>query len=326
MKKIYVLSLLLLVSLNLLAQSRKQSANFPLFKQYFNPALTGFEGSAINSLYRSQWSSVEGAPTTFYLSTELNMADLKEWKASNNDEREDKALIKSKASHAFGLSFLKDAFGPYFEHQIYLSYSSSLKITKSISLRAGTSITYNMEGMNASKMSLEQSNDPFVMQYMQNSKNGRMDINLGLMLAGEHFYLGYALHDATKGQGNLDREMTFIVYDYKHIIQGGYRAQLSEQFGLVVNGLYQYDQQRGGSPEGQLKGVFQNKFWVGAGYRNQLAYSFNLGLRLQNLQVGYAFEVPTGKAQLAMQTNELMLSYQLGGRGDHHLGKSLTIW
>ncbi|MDF9798664.1 type IX secretion system PorP/SprF family membrane protein [Catalinimonas alkaloidigena] len=326
MKKIYLLGILLFSTLSLLAQSRKQSANFPLLKQYFNPALTGFEGSVINSLYRSQWSSVEGAPSTFYLATELNVSDLKTWKAKENDKKEEKKIEQSRAKHAFGLSFMKDAFGPYYEHQFYLSYSSNLKLTRSISLRAGTSLTYNMEGMDASKMNLEQSNDPFVLQYMQNTKNGRMDINLGLMLAGENFYLGYALHDATKGQGNLDQEMTFIVYDYKHMVQAGYRTQLSEQFGLVVNGLYQYDQKRGGSPEGQLKGVFQNKFWVGAGYRHQLAYSFNLGLRLQKLQLGYAFEIPTGEARLIMQTNELTLSYQLVGRGDHRLGKSLTIW
>ncbi|WPP52968.1 PorP/SprF family type IX secretion system membrane protein [Catalinimonas niigatensis] len=325
MKKIYLMGILMLTFMSLQAQSRKHSANFPLFKQYYNPALTGFEGSAIHALYRSQWSSLEHAPSTFYLATELNAADLAEWRETGEQKKEHKNTNASAANHAFGLSFLKDAFGPYYEHQLYLSYSSSLKITQAISLKAGTSLTYNMEGMDANKMNLEQSNDPFVLQYVQNTKSGRLDINLGLMLAGEHFYLGYALHDAAKGGGKLNKETALIVYDYKHVFQGGFRMMLSEQFGLVANGLYQYDQQRGGITEGHVKGVFQNKVWLGAGYRSQLAYTFNLGLQLQNLKVGYAFEVPTGEAQLSMQTNELMLSYQLGAPR-RQLDNRLSIW
>lgn len=320
------MGILMLTFMSLQAQSRKQSANFPLFKQYYNPALTGFEGSVINALYRSQWSSLEHAPSTFYLSTELSMSDLAAWRESDKQKQAETNIAAKTTHHAFGLSFLKDTFGPYYGHQLYLSYSSSLKITQAISLRAGTSLTYNMEGMDGSKMNLEQSNDPFVLQYMQNTKSGRVDVNLGLMLAGERFYLGYALHDAAKGGGQLNKETDLILYAYKHMLQGGYRMMLSEQFGWVVNGIYQYDQQRGGNAEGQIKGVFQNKIWLGAGYRNQLAYSFNLGLQLQNLKVGYAFEVPMAEAQLVMQTNELMLSYQLGATKGKHRDKSLTIW
>ncbi len=326
MKRIYLMGILLLTIINLQAQTRKHSASFPLLKQYFNPALTGFEGSVINGLYRSQWSSFEGAPSTFYLATDLSMADLRE--KENTTERKgemSKNPTNPSTRHAFGLSFLKDSFGPYYEHQLYLSYSSSLKLTSKISLGAGATLSYNMEGMDAHKINMEQSNDPFVQQYMQNSRNGRLDMNLGMALSGENFYLGYAMHDVTKGAAQFNKETDVVRYTYKHIFQAGYRVAVSEQFGVVANGVYQYDQVRGGNMEGQLKGVFCNKVWLGVAYRHRLAYSFNVGLQLQKVKVGYAYEVPTGDAQLAMQTSELMLSYQLGS-ASKTLSNSLSIW
>ncbi|WKN29615.1 PorP/SprF family type IX secretion system membrane protein [Porifericola rhodea] len=325
MKKLYFIFLLTLFFSNLQAQTRKQAAHFSLLKSYYNPALTGFEGSVVKGLYRSQWSSYEGAPSTVYLSAELNMHELKQWQQA---EEQQKRIYKTQnaqyARHAFGLSFLKDTFGPYYEHQLHLSYSSNLRITRNLNLRAGAALTYNMEGMDAAQVNLEQSNDPFVMQYMQNTKSGRVDVNLGMMLSSKNFFLGYALQDATKGQASFNRENTAIAYAYKHIIQSAYRTQFSEQFALIVNGIYQYDEERGGVLEGQMKALFYQKFWATAGYRKQLAYTFGFGVQLHKLNIGYAMEVPTGEAQLQAQTNELSLSYRLGQ--SRHVAGKINMW
>ncbi|WP_439883451.1 PorP/SprF family type IX secretion system membrane protein [Pontibacter sp. MBLB2868] len=321
MKRYIVAVALVLAAWGAQAQTRKYIAHFPLFQQYYNPALTGYEGSVAKTFYRNQWGSIEGAPRTVFASAELDLDDLR----SNGLQREQGLG----ARHALGLSVLHDRFGPFTESQVFLSYSSRVRLSEGLSLRWGTAATYSSQSLDGSRLTVDQENDPQYRDAMgQRSRNSKLDLNLGLTFTGEDFYVGYAMQDVVKGE-ILSGGDEFLqdMYTRKHVVQGGYRRAVTDELGLVAHAVYQYDARLESLVEGQLKGVYQNRLWLGAGYRHDLAFSASAGVRLNQLKVGYAYEVPTGEAgSIRLNTSEVTLTYNLfPARYTKDSGK-VSIW
>lgn len=101
-------------------------------------------------------------------------------------------------------------------------------------------------------------------------------------------------------------------YTRKHIGQAGFRTAMTEQLGLIVNGLYQYDEQLKGTVEGQVKLVYNDLLWVGGGYRNDQAFHVGAGLHYRQFRITYAYESPIQEARsIGRSTNEIGLAYTL---------------
>ncbi|MBD1398870.1 PorP/SprF family type IX secretion system membrane protein [Pontibacter sp. JH31] len=331
MKKL-ILSILLVGSvLGANAQNRKHIANFSLFQQYYNPALTGYEGTMLKTFHRNQWSGFEGAPKTFFASAELDLADLSAWKRSDlsKTKRHDFYDRQAGAKHAFGLAVLQDQFGPFSESQVHLSYASRIRLSERLSLRWGGAATYSAQRLDGNKLTIDNENDPEYQDVMgQRVRQGKLDLNLGWMLTEENFYLGYAMQDITKtGIVASGDEFLQDLYTRKHFVQAGYRTAVSDQIGIVANAMLQYDDQLKEGAEVQLKAVYQNMFWLGGGYRKDLAYNATAGIRFEQFRIGYAYEMPTADAKyISRGTNEISLTYNLIPVKYPKYGKQVTIW
>ncbi|MCC9168690.1 PorP/SprF family type IX secretion system membrane protein [Pontibacter harenae] len=325
MKKSIVTIIMVISVLGLQAQNRKYIANFPLVQQYYNPALTGYEGSVVKSFYRNQWAGFEGAPKTVFVSGELDLADRK-LLGKGGAEQDITTNGQVGARQAFGLSVLHDEFGAFSENQVFLSYGSSVRLSENISLRWGTAINYSSQSLNGNKLVVDQEVDPQYLSAQGSNRMSKFDLNFGLSLTADHYYVGYAVQDVGRG-GLITTGDTFLkdMYTRKHIVQAGYRTAISDEVGLVGNAIYRYDEKLKETVEGQLKVVYQNMLWIGGGYRNDLAYSLTAGLQLNKFQVGYAYESPVGDAKYMTQsTNEIMLSYSLKPRS--RSSRQLTTW
>lgn len=307
MKKLLIITVLVVVALGAQAQNRKQVSQFSLYQQYFNPALTGYEGSMLKSYYRDQWTGFEGAPRTFFLSGELNLGHLKGHMTPHQARQLELAPVK----HAAGLIILRDNFGPFQETQVNASYSSRIRVSRTTSLRAGMAMTYHVNRLNPDKLLVEDLNDPEY-QYILGSDNNqtrKMDVNAGLMLTDKDFYFGYAIQDLAKGKLSAGDQYYQSTYPLHHVVQGGYRKGFTKEFGMVFNGIFRYDSMLKGTVEGQLKGVWDNTFWAGAGYRHDLAITFLAGVRIDQFRLGYAREIAAGKAGgINTGTNEVMIT------------------
>lgn len=331
MKKYIIVIAAVLSALGAQAQSRKHIANFSLFQQYYNPALTGYEGSMVKTFYRNQWTGFEGAPKTIFASAELDLADLGAWKKDNllATQREDSYSRQIGAKHAFGLALLNDQFGAFSENQLFLSYGARVQLGQRLSLRWGTAVAFSTQRLDGNKLTLDQENDPQYQDAMgQNNRLSKLDLNMGLMLTHDNYYVGYAMQDVAE-EGLLTTGDDFLegLYTRKHIAQAGYRTAVTEQIGVVVNGIYQYDDKLKETVEGQVKAVYQNMLWVGGGYRKDLAYTLNAGIRLDQLRVGYVYETPTSDAKaIGRNTNEIMLTFNLLPVKYPKYGKQVNIW
>jgi type IX secretion system PorP/SprF family membrane protein len=331
MKKLLLTIALLFSVLGIQAQNRKHVANFSLFQQYFNPALTGYEGSMLKSYHRNQWTGFEDAPKTIFVSSELDVADLVSWRKDNllKTNKQDVYNRQTGAKHAFGIAVLDDRFGPFMETQVQLSYGTRVRLSQKLSLRWGSALTYSSQRLDGSRLITDQEGDPEFERFKGKSGQiGKIDLNMGIMLTSENFYMGYAMQDITQGKIlKTGDDYLADAFPRHHAVQAGYRTALSDQLGLVVNGLYRYDDKLGETAEVQVKGVYQNTFWVGAGYRNELAYSVNAGVRLGQIKIGYVYEAPTGNSQyINRATNEVMLTYNIVPVKYPKYNKQVTIW
>ena len=308
MKKYSIIIIFLFAAWGVQAQNRKQVSQFSLFQQYFNPALTGYEGSMVKTYYRDQWTGYDGAPRTFFLSGELNMAHL----AGRMTPAQARNLELAPVKNALGLAILRDHFGPFQETQFNASYGSRVRLTRTMSLRAGVALAYQLNRLNPEKVLVDDLSDPDYQRLFEsdNNQTHKFDVNAGLMLTEQNFYLGYAIHDLAKGKLSAGEQYYQDTYPLHHVVQAGYRRGLTDEFGLVFNGIYRYDSKLKETVEGQLKGVWDNTFWAGAGYRHNQAITFITGVRIDQFHIGYGREMATGKANgINAGTNEVMIPY-----------------
>lgn len=327
MKKLLLAVTGLFCSLYAAGQSRGDISQFSLFQQYYNPSLTGNYGSAIKSFYRNQWTGFEDAPKTIFVSGELSFADLK-GRGMPGNRRRNGSGFNPGSSGALGLSVLHKSFGPYGETQAFLSYGSAIRLSEGLNLRWGTALVYESNSLDGSKLNVAGDDPKYQHLLGQNNRKSKVDLNLGIALTSSDFYVAYALQDVTKG-GIISSGDAFLEdsYSRKHMVQAGYRTNLSDQFGIVVNSLLVLDKLQKKTIEGQVKGVYKNMLWAGAGYRNDLAYNLTAGVKWEQLLIGYAYEMPAGDgSDIPNNTNEIVLSYQFSSSFGNGRGNRITIW
>ncbi|RIJ34374.1 PorP/SprF family type IX secretion system membrane protein [Pontibacter oryzae] len=312
------------------AQNRKYMANFSQFRQYYNPALTGADGSAVKSLYRNQWTGFKDAPKTILATAELDMDMLGHKKSGYfRGQGQRSEPPKFGAKHALGLTLLHDQFGPARELQVGLSYGSAIRISEALSLRWGTALTYTAHSLDGNSLTLEEENDPRFSNILgQQNRSGKGDINLGLTLTSENYYIGYAMKDATAGKLLSTGDDYLADFETrKQIVTAGYRADISKNIGFAINALFQHDGKEKALLEGQAKTIYNNMLWVGAGYRNDKAYHVSAGLQLDRFAVGYTYETSSqGSESINKATNEITLGYLLQRGKSDHQQKPTKIW
>lgn len=309
------------------AQNRKQIASFTQFKQFYNPSLTGFEGSVVRTLYRNQWTGFDDAPKTLLATADIDLQTISH--RSNNFRFDGNGNNGVGAKHALGLTLLYDQFGPAKESHVGLNYGSGIRLSEKLSMRWGTALTYRIQRLDGSSLTVDQENDPrYTAVLGNNNRSGSFDLNVGLSLTAARFYVGYALQDITEGSivSNGDDYLNDL-YTRKHVAQAGYRANIVGQWGFTVNGIYQYDELLESTVEGQVKTVYQDTFWVGAGYRNDQAYNLTAGVLLEQLYIGYAYESPFQDARaINKSTNEITLGYNLSSGKGRKQSRQPLIW
>ncbi|WP_299700402.1 type IX secretion system membrane protein PorP/SprF [uncultured Pontibacter sp.] len=331
MNRLFLTAIFLLTISGLQAQNRKYISNFSAYQHFYNPSLTGYEGSMLRTFYRNQWTGFEDAPKTLFFSGELDLADLdKSADRTRHYQYRDSRTGYMGAQHAFGLIALQERFGPTRETQLGLNYGTGVRLSESLTLRFGTSLTYNNFRLDGNSLVVDNNGDPRYQHVLgdQNSMS-KFDLNLGFALASANYYLGYAMQDITKGHFmSSDDNFMKDVYTRKHIAQAGFRTALADRFGLILNGLYQYDEQLKGAAEGQVKLVYDELLWVGGGYRNDQAFHVAAGLHYGQFRMTYAYESPIQEARsISRSTNEIGLAYTLRNLGtERTAGRGVMFW
>jgi len=319
MKKSVILGLVLfcILSINAAkAQSRKYVSQFNNIPGYFNPALTGLEGSTIRGVVRNQWAGWDGAPRTYFISGDLDFAEIK--------NGADAALV---GKNAVGFNLLTDQYGAFRETEMIANYASRIRISENTSMRLGAGLNFSNFRLDGNSLSTEQMNDPIVNQYLGSFASMSMvDFNLGMAITHRKYYLSYALQNLNKG--SISSGDVFISERPRvSILQAGYRTSVTENLSVTTNFMYRSQADLPGNFELNFKSLLMNKLWLGGGYRFDYAYNFQLGVMFPKLIFGYTYEMPITKSFLLPNTtHEFMAIFPIFSKFEKGEGRSALFW
>lgn len=289
MKKQSYLTLLILLAVSTVtySQSRKFVSQFSHFQGYFNPALTGYEGSMVRGFVRNQWGGIEGAPKTYFLSADIDFGEL--------EGEEDPALL---GKNALSVNLLQDNFGAFRENELTVNYAARVRLTQSHNLRLGTGISYQGIRLDGNALTSEEASDPTIGQYIGTFSNlNVIDFNIGMALTHTNYYLSYGIHRVNGGK--LQRGDEFMDgYPAEHMIQAGFRQSLSENLAFSSNAFFRSRKNLPDVMELNLKLLMMDRFWIGLGHRFDYASNFQAGILTGKLRIGYAYEFPMASSYL----------------------------
>lgn len=317
MKKIFILSTFFtLLTFVTTAQTRKYIAQFSHMQGYFNPALTGYEGSAIRGFVRNQWVGFEGAPMTYFASLELDLMDL----SSKKDP-----LLANK--NTVGFNFMNDQYGVFSETEMIGNYSSRISLNEVTGLRLGAGLNYKNIGLDGTRLSPDQPSDPKIMQYMNGFANMQiLDFNLGIAITHPNYYISYAVQNVNQGainSGDVFMERSPRI----GIFQGGFRNALTEKMALALNVFYRHQNNLPSNTEFNFKVLMMDKLWLGLGHRVRYANNFQLGFVFPVVRFGYVYELPMTKSYLlSYPTHEFMAVFPLFRKNLRETSNEVLIW
>ena len=297
-------------------QTRKFTSQFSHFQGYFNPGLAGYEGSTVRGFVRNQWAGMEGAPKTFFFSTEVDFGEIA--------GLEDPALM---GKNAISANVLSESHGAFRENEIIVSYASRIRLSESHNLRLGAGVIHQSVRLDGNALTWEEQNDPVFGEYIGQFSNMQVvDFNIGLALTHKKYYLSYGIHRVNGGQ--LTKGDHFMnAYPSEKMVQFGVRESLTDQLALIINGFYRSRKDLPEVVELNVKALLMNKVWVGAGQRVSYATNFNFGFLTQNMRIGYLYELPVQKSYLMPGgTHEITAVINLFNSYQPSYQREISIW
>ena len=298
------------------AQSRKYITNFSHFQSYYNPALTGYEGSAIRGFVRNQWSGFEGAPKTYFISAELDFGEL--------SGEADPALM---GKNAVSANLLYDTYGAFRETELLVSYASRVRLTEKHNLRLGAGLNYQSIRLDGNSLTTEEQNDPTLGQYIgQFSNMNVIDFNLGIALTHAKYYVSYGMHRVAGGKITSGDEF-MDGYPTAIMVQAGYREAISQNLAVIFNTFYRSQKDLKDNLEFNLKALLMDRVWIGVGHRINYATNAQLGILTKRLRIGYLYEFSTGGGyNLPGNTHEFTAVFNLFRDNTRRTDNEVLIW
>lgn len=295
MKKSVVLAALMLGGWAMNAQQLPLISNYLNTAYLFNPAFSGIEGKTeITVLNRRQWTDIEGAPETQFMSFNGNQNDLK-----------------------FGYSgyAFNDVTDIVSRVGFYGSYAWHVKFTDQNSLSLGMGAGYVNNQINVGGIRVQDELDPVLFRQLN---RGKFDLNFGFNLRFGDFSFGAAVPNLLAPKVDFsDNFSSPFSYQYQRHYVVNTQYDVNMQKGLMT--LSPYVTVRANEvtiPQVDAGLMFNHKeyFFIGAAYRSSYAVIGNAGVHLtENLSLGYAYDFSLNTYGFALgNSHEFMLRYTFG--------------
>lgn len=282
--KTQIFILLMVLSVASFAQQAAQYNHYIFNQTVINPAYTGTKGMLnINGIYASQWTMLEGAPSTQTLS------------------------IEGPAPLNLGLGFhvIQDKLGAQTQTAMYGNYSFKVCLSDLACLSFGIATGVTNNSLNGEELNEATSDDPAIPIGLE--KASRFDSKAGIFFFTNKFYFGVSVSELTSNvRSSLDMLVAGQVKHY--YVSSGYVFDVAEDLKFKAGFLIKEDFRAPTNVD--LNGFFlyRERFWFGATYRTgaDVLNSKNLDITLrsrdaavvmvdmnisENFRLGYAYTI-----------------------------------
>ena len=295
MKKIIIIFIVLISTIETRAQQDSQFTNYMYNTVNINPAYAGTrEVMSIFGLHRSQWVGLNGAPVTntFALHTPIKNSQF-----------------------GLGISFINDKIGPQNENNIQADVSYSIPTSEKFTLSFGLKASANLLNIDWSKLNIYNSPD-YLSQYNIENKFSP-NIGAGAYLHSDKTYFGFSIPNFLETKhfdegDNLsnssvasERMHMFLIAGHVFDVHPNIKFKPAVLSKVVTGAPLQVDV--------SANFLFNEKFTAGLAYRWDAAFSALLGFQVSDgWFIGYAYDMEVTKlANYNSGSHEFFLRYEL---------------
>lgn len=311
-----------------LAQQRPQYTQYVMNNFLLNPATAGVENYTDVKLgYRSQWSGIEGAPVSSYLTvnaplgTEFTQGDAAGAEPMGGESpysRMYTAEYRAAAPHhGLGFSVITDKAARLEQTDIAVAYAYHLGITPSLNLAVGVSAGAGHLHLQTSELNFENPDDP-ILRTLENNK-WRPNAGVGIWAYSGNYFVGVSAQQLVSkapfisSQANGLRLSRAVPH---YFATAGIRCYVSDDVSLLPSALLKFVDPAPASFDLNLKISFRDRFWFGGSYRHNDAMGILAGINVNSLiNVGYSYDANTSALRnVSNGSHELVLSILLNNR------------
>jgi type IX secretion system PorP/SprF family membrane protein len=331
MKKTTTILFCLLLFTSAFAQQKPHYTQYILNNYILNPALSGIENyTDLKISGRDQWSGLNGAPQTFYLSIHapIGKQDYKttatSYSVPGENPRGNQYWQNYEASaphHGVGLSIVNDKTGNISRFNANVSYAYHLGLSPTMNLAAGFAAGIGKISYDRSKATPTSGADPVLGNNNAIFTKISPDLSAGLWLYTGDYFVGVSAQQIIpqKLQTNSadNNEGKLLPHFFA---TAGYRFLLSEDINAIPSFVLKYVPGSPTPPQADvnIKLQYRDLLWVGGSYRVDNGFAAMLGLNVGNtFNIGYAYDFTVTPINTASHgTHEVIIGFLLGNRYD----------
>jgi type IX secretion system PorP/SprF family membrane protein len=334
MKKTTLLLLCLLGSVTIsFAQQIPHYSQYMLNPFLMNPAVSGVDNYIdVRSGYRNQWTGLEGAPTSYYLSAHMPVGRLDYVNPPSAYHQEPQAR-KSKylnnwrpfhrntsqkipPHHGVGLLVQVDQAGGLRRTDAQAVYAIHVPVSATFKLAAGVAAGITQYGFNRELISFASGSDPVMNE--ESYRRIRPNLGMGLILYDARFFGGVSLAQILPAPysfrtSNPDKPAEMQRHFYAH---AGYRFIFSQHVSVLPSVVVKYADPTSLSYDVNAKVYLRDRLWVGGSYRSNDAMVASAGFHFKSMfHLGYAYDLTTSALNtVSTGSHEIMVGLTLRNR------------
>jgi type IX secretion system PorP/SprF family membrane protein len=291
----------------------------PIYSQYLynkiliNPAVAGSDGYTSFSLTaREQWVGYSGAPRTFSFSAQTRMMKRNYILKQSSIRR---SIYRPKTDGKVGLGgyIFSDKNGLVQRTGFQLAYSYHMWLRNSTQLSMGLAFTgYNYK-IDEKEINFEDPNEPLLYNEL---RRGMFipDATFGIYLLNAKYSVGFSADQLFEASLKIgDYTYKNFKLDRHYYLFGSYNFELNTLIHLEPSFLFVMSEQLKPQADIGILYVYDDAFWAGLSYRTSRALIANVGVKYQNLFLGYAFDFTLQEIQrITYGTHEITMALKFG--------------
>lgn len=312
MKKFLFIGYLMLIT-SLLAKSQQE----PSFSQYsmnqylINPAYAGSEGyTSFNLTARQQWLGFDGAPSTQAISGQTRILKTS-YVSKSRSVRKNVRRRRPSGRVGIGGYLYNDQNGPIGRTGLELSYAYHLFISDG-QLSLGLSLSAYQFRVNTDDLTTE-TYDPLLDEARESMFIP--DGSVGIYYTYQPFYIGLSARNLFQASIKFGSDNSFKDYQQvrHYYLMTGYRYDMDNDFEIEPSLLLKTTENFHLQADVSLKGYYKRDYWLGFSYRTGNAFITQVGIKVDRLYFGYAFDYSLNDIQrISYGSHEIMIGLKFG--------------
>lgn len=325
----FLISLLVFVSASygIFAQEQPRSTQYIFNTYLINPAISGIDNYTDVKLgYRNQWSGLEGAPVTQYLSIHAPIGEDFVRSSVNSFSGQgvnplSRSYVNTYTSaephHGIGFYALTDKAARVRQTNVSATYAYHMGLSYDVNLSVGVSGGLAATNIDVGAIYVENPSDPLLSA--DNNNKMRPDLGVGVWLYSPRFFLGGSFKKILGPETVSQSGQSLRPYQEGAFYgTAGYKFFIDEDIAMIPSTLLTYWMAAPPTFDANLKVAYQDKFWVGGSFRNNDSFSALVGFNVASIfNISYSYDATTSALRSVNNgTHEFVLGILLNNRYD----------